>query len=53
MYVYYNTSSHLKIMRTFSWTGGGGLVHNLVSIIPHYNLDDLQKFEDNLDYSGL
>ena len=37
-------------MWTFSWTGG--LVHNLVSIRPNYNLDNLQKLEDNLDYFG-
>ena len=39
-------------MWTFSWIGG--FVHNLVSIRPNYNLDNLQlKFEDNLDYFGL
>ena len=30
-----------------------GLVHNLVFIILNYNLDNLQKFESNLDYFGL
>jgi len=43
--------NNLKIMWTFSWTGG--LVHNLVSIISNYNLYNLQKLEDNIDYIGL
>ena len=30
-----------------------GLVHNLVSIIPNYNLYNLQKVEDDLDHFGL
>ena len=39
-------------MWTFSWTGG--LVHNLVFIIlNHYNVYNLQNFEDNLYYFGL
>ena len=42
---------NLKIMWTFSWIGG--LVHNLVSIIPNYNLYNLQKVEDDLDHFGL
>ena len=43
--------NNVKIMWTFSWTEG--LVHNLVSIIPNYNLCNLQNFEDNVDYFGL
>ena len=38
-------------MWTVSWTWG--LVHNLVSIILNYTLDDLIFFEDNIDYFGL
>ena len=38
-------------MWTFSWTRG--LVQNLVSIRPNYNVDNLQKFEDNLHCLGL
>jgi hypothetical protein len=38
-------------MWTFSWTGG--LVYNLVSIILNYNLYNLQKFEDSINYFGL
>ena len=30
-------------MWTFSWTGG--LIHNLVSIRPNYNLDNLQNLK--------
>ena len=43
--------NNLKIMWTFSWTGG--LVHNLVSIIPDCNFYNLQTFEDIIDYFGL
>ena len=42
---------NLKIMWSFSWTGG--LVHNLVPIIPNYNLYNLQNIEDYTYYFGL
>ena len=32
---------------------GGGLVHNLVPIIPNYNLCNLQNIEDITYYFGL
>ena len=34
--------NNLKIIWTFSWAEG--LVHNLVSITPNYNLYNLLKF---------
>ena len=44
--------NNLEIMWTFSWTEG--LIHNPVSIIlNHYNVYNLQNFEDNLDYFWL
>jgi hypothetical protein len=41
----------LKIMWTWSWIGG--LVYNMVSIVPNYDLYDLQNVEDNIDDFGL
>ena len=38
-------------MRALRWTRG--LVHNLVSIIPNYNLYNPQKCEDSVDNFGL
>ena len=43
---------NLKVMWIFSWIEG--LLHNLVSIKPDYDLYNLQFFlEDNIDYLGL
>ena len=43
--------TNLKIMWTFSWTAK--LVYNLISIIPNYDLYNLQKFEENIDCFSL
>ena len=42
--------NNMKTMWTFSWTGA--LVHNLVSIQPDYNVYNLPKYEDHIDYFG-
>ena len=42
---------NMKTMWTFPMTVG--LVHNLVPIIPNYNLYNPQNIEDNIDYVGL
>ena len=43
--------NNLKIMWDLSCTEG--LIHNLISINSNYSLNNLGKFEDNLDEFGL
>ena len=44
VYVLWYMDNLNTIMWIFSWTGGGGLIHNMVSITPTYNLYNLHIF---------